>query len=196
MRRLALIAVVAAAAWVTGGTARGQSAPGTAQPASTMGQMMTATATVEKVDLQKHEVTLKSSDGKPFTVQVPENVTRLENVKPGDKVDVGFYESVAVKLRKPGEPPIAERKESFGERTPGALPGAVTGQQITTSAKVVNVDHARSELTIETPTGKTNTIKVTDTQMGPAFKKLKAGDQIDVTYTEAMAISMTPRHHS
>jgi len=203
-RPFLFVAAGALAGWLTTGTAHAQqptgasepNAPGTAQqaPGAMAGQLITSTAKVEKVDLDKHELTLKSENGKPFTVQVPESVTRLENVKPGDKVRASFYESVAVSVQKPGEAKVGEQKEIVGERAPGELPGGATAQQVTTTAKITKLDPAKDELTIETPTGKPNTIKVQDPQVRAQLKDLKVGDKIQTTFTQAMATSVTPQH--
>jgi Cu/Ag efflux protein CusF len=202
------VAAGALAGWVTSGTALAQDpggmpsgSPSEAQPRGTQqqaptamtGQLMTATATVEKVDTAKHEMTLKSDEGKPFTIQVPENVTRLENIKPGDKVRASFYESVAVSLQKPGEARVGEQKETISERAPGELPGGATAERITTTAKISRVDAAKDELTIETPQGKMTTIKVQDPQVRAQMKNLKVGDKIQTTFTTAMATSVTPQ---
>src|SRR6185312_11655038 len=107
----------------TGSTPSG-SQPSAGQPSGAMaGQLITASAKVDKVDLSKRELTLKSDQGKPFTINVPDNVTRLDNVKPGDKVRVSFYESVAVSLQKPGEAQPGATAKTTTRRAPGALPG-------------------------------------------------------------------------
>ena len=196
------IFVVAAVAGWGWGTAHAQDAPavpesgtqGTAQNppgGSAAGQLITASAKVNKVDVAKRELTLQSDDGKPFTINVPESVTRLDNVKPGDQVHISFYESVAVSLQKPGEAMVGEQKRTFNERAAGNLPGGVMGQQVTTTAKITQIDPAKGELSIETPTGKADTIQATDPQLRAELKKLKVGDEIRARYTQAMATSVT-----
>src|SRR5690349_21431048 len=62
-------------------------------------QKISLSATVEKIDHKKRTVTLKNENGNTVTVHVPENVTRLEAVKKGDKVSIDYYESVALMLK-------------------------------------------------------------------------------------------------
>jgi Cu/Ag efflux protein CusF len=204
-RTILFVAAGALAGWMTaavayaqdsGGDTRdtGAANQGTAgQPKGAMaGQLITASAKVDKVDLAKRELTLKSDDGKPFTINVPDDVTRLDNVKPGDKVRVSFYESVAVSLKKPGEAQRGASETTAVGRTPGALPGGGMAQQVTTTAKITNVAPSKDELTIEGPGGKSNTIKVDDPQVQSQLSHLKVGDKIQTTYTQAMATSITP----
>jgi Cu/Ag efflux protein CusF len=182
-----------------------EGAPGAAKPGESdtaqkgtptvmQGQLITATAKVDKVDLDKRELTLKSDTGKPFTINVPENVSRLDNVKAGDKVRLSFYESVAVSLQKPGEAPVGETKKTFEERATGELPGGMVGQQVTTTAKITKIDPAQKELTIEGPGGKANTLQVSKPELRAELKNLKVGDQIKATYTQALATSVSAPH--
>jgi Cu/Ag efflux protein CusF len=201
-RTLLIMAFGTFAAWATAAPAWAQDTTGGApsnnhatgsQPSSAMvGQLITASAKVEKVNPDKRELTLKSDkDDKPFTINVPEGVTRLENVKPGDKLRVSFYESVAVSLAKPGEAQPSMKSSTSTSRTRGTLPGGGVAQQITTNAKITKVAPTKDELTIEGPGGAT-TIKVDDPQVQAQLGRLKVGDRIQTTYTQAMATSITP----
>jgi hypothetical protein len=162
-------------------------------PTTTVGELVTATAKVAKVNLDKHEVTLKADTGESFTVDVPADVSRLKNVKEGDSVKASFYESVAVSLGKPGSAPMGESSRSFEQRAPGNLPGGTSGQQVTTTAKVTKVDPQKDEVTIKSPDGNENTIRVKDDQNRQALRDLKVGDQVQATYTTAMAVSILPK---
>jgi hypothetical protein len=156
------------------------------------GRLMTSSARVVNVDVDKHELTLRGENGKPFTINVPEDVTRLDNVKAGDRLQVSFYESVAVSLAKAGEATPGQEKTTAIERTPGALPGGTMTQQVTTTAKITNIAPSKDELTIEGPKGKANTIKVEDPDVRAQLGRLKVGDKIQTTYTQAWATRVTP----
>lgn len=170
-----------------------QPSAGRRMPGQATGQLITASAKVEKVDAGKRELVLKGEKGKPFTVQVPEKVSRLDNVRPGDTINVAFYESVAVSLQKPGTAAAGETRRSTTERAPGNLPGGAMGEQVTKTAKITNLDKEANEVTIQTPSGEKNTIQISDPQVQSQLKDLKVGDQIRATYTTAMATSVTPK---
>jgi hypothetical protein len=154
------------------------------------GQLMTTSATIAKVDADKRELTLKDEKGKPFTISVPESVSRLDNVKPGDRLQVSFYESVAVSLAKPGTTRGQEQSTAV-ERAPGELPGGAVAQQTTTTAKITSITPSKDELTIEGPGGRENTIKVNDAQVRSQLGHLKVGDKVRATYTLATATRVT-----
>jgi Cu/Ag efflux protein CusF len=215
------LALGALAVWVTAGTAWAQAPQGQGQeigqgaapqgqpmgqdqdqqmgqprqapPSQVTGQLISATATVEKVDAGKREVTLKGSDNTPVIVQVPENVQNLKNIKPGDQVNIDYYQSLALSLKKPGTGSTGVSTESFRQPSSGALPGGMQGQQITATAKIAKIDPSKDSVTIRSPSGEMDTINVSDPQARAELKKLKPGDAIQLTYTEAMAISMKPK---
>lgn len=164
-------------------------------PSQSMSQKMSASATVEKVDIKKRELSLKDEQGNTFMVEVPESVSRFENIKKGDKVDIDYYESVALSLKKPekGEKPSASETMISG-RAAGNLPGGMMGRKITATAMVTKVDVANNKVSIKAPDGKMDTITVSDPGLQSDLGKLKKGDRINATYTEAMAITVSPKN--
>jgi hypothetical protein len=180
------------ATWMTTATALAE-APDAQQPTTaSAGRLINTSAKIVKVDADKRELTLKDDSDKPFTINVPESISRLDNVKPGDRLQVSFYESVAVSLAKPGTATVGKEETTAVGRTPGALPGGTVAQQTTTTAKITNITPSKDELTIEGPGGKDNTIKVDDPQLRSQLGQLKVGDKIRTTYTQAMATRVTP----
>src|SRR6185369_14182600 len=65
-------------------------------------QMTHETVTVTAIDRPKRQVTLKNSDGESKVVDVPKEVRAYETLKVGDKIDIDYYESLAVKLAPKG----------------------------------------------------------------------------------------------
>jgi hypothetical protein len=168
---------------------------GRPQPRSTLQQVSrvtTVSAEVQGVDLENHELTLKGPRGDVFTVDVSPENTRIEALKPGDQVHVRYSEAVAVELRVPGQPPSVTTQE-FSKRSSGSMPGGVTGRKITATGEIVSVDAERNEFTIKTPSGTSETIAVDDPQNQARLRSLKPGDRLQLTYTSAIALSVTPR---
>lgn len=167
--------------------------PSTGQmPSSTVGEIMTASATVQKVDVKKRDVSLKDAQGNEFVVNVPEDVTRLENVKKGDKVTVTYKQSLALSLKKGGA--MTPSETQMAERQAGNLPGGGAGRQITASVKVMKVDPEANKITVKDADGKTDTINVSDPQLQSQMKEIKPGDRIQATYTQAVAMSVQPKN--
>jgi hypothetical protein len=160
-------------------------------PAKVMAAQVSATATVEQVDVEDRELTLRTAQGNKIKVTVPENITNLDQVKKGDKVAVEYFTSVALALKPdPSAKPRAEVTEVV-ERTPGPLPGGVVARRISEAVEVVKVD--KNRVTVRLPTGDEDTIEVKDPEMQSAVMKLEKGDKIVITYNEAVALAIAPQ---
>jgi hypothetical protein len=168
-----------------------------ASPASTGEHVMsamvgsdtvTAKATVVKVDLKNRIVTLKEEDGTVEDVAVGEEVKNLPQIKAGDIVRVKYFESLAYTVRKPGgAAPAITVSEGVAAAKPGAKPGAVGAREVTVTATIMVIDAVHNTVTLKGPDG--NLFKVL-AQHPERLSVVNVGDQIDITYTQAVAISV------
>jgi Cu/Ag efflux protein CusF len=164
--------------------------PAAAQPmGGTIGQdVSTVTAEVEKIDLKKRLVTLRGPDGKKVTVHVGEEARNLAQVKKGDRVKVAYYESVAYQVRKPGEAtPGVSVAASAARAQPGAQPGGIAGSVTTVTSTIQAIDPRKPSVTLQGPDGDLVTIKVRDPKK---LENVKVGDLVEISYSEAVAISV------
>jgi len=149
---------------------------------------VTATATVQAIDLEKRVVTLKGPKGNVFDLKVGPEARNLPQLKVGDEVTVKYYESLAFKVMKAGTAPSGAMVTEATERTkPGEKPGGAVGQRVTITATVEAIDQKTPTVTLKGPEGKSTTIKVKDRKN---LVNVKVGDDVVITYTEAMAISV------
>ena len=153
--------------------------------------LVTATATVDSVDLEKRELTLKGDGGHPVTLTVDQRVKRLNEIKPGDTVTANYYASAASEFRSPTESerakPVVLLEETV-KVVKEADPAGVALRKYRVVATVEGVDRASSALTLKGPGGKYHTVRVKDANK---LTELRLGDAIVVDYTEAFAISVT-----
>lgn len=161
----------------------------TSAPTAMMAEKMSASATVKKVDTGKRKLVLQDQQGEEFTVKVDESVKNFDAIKKGDKVQLDYFESVSLGLKKaaPGEKPSATETVAAA-RDAGKLPGGIVARQITANVMVQKVDTTEHKLTIKGPQGNMHTIHVTDPSMQAELGKLKQGDMVRATFTEAVAI--------
>ena len=152
-------------------------------------QTLTLTATITAVNAATREITLKGPQGRELTVVAGPEVRNFAQLKVGDSVEAQYVESLVLELKKGGGKPV-ERTQKAGGATakPGAMPGAIAGQQVTVVGDVINVDAATQTVTVRGPK-RTLDLKVADPEQ---FKLIAKGDQIEATYTEAAAVSVTP----
>jgi hypothetical protein len=154
------------------------------------GELTTITATVESVDLDKREVTLKGPLGNTVTVKADKSVKRLDEIKAGDTVRATYYQSVVAALREP----TAEEKanplvvEEGAARTPETeAPGAGVALRVKAVATIESIDRSAQTITVKGPRGKTVTAKV---QNPENLEKMEVGKTIVIAYTEALALTL------
>lgn len=174
---------------ISGPVFAGEKAPATEKPLSVKKeQVVTATATVEAIDLQKRVVTLKGQKGNVFDVTVGEQARNLPQVKVGDLVEVKYYESIALRLVKPGEGVAGvQETETLARAKKGAKPGGIAARQATLTATITAIDKEKHMVTLKGPQGKSVTVKAENPKN---LAKVKVGDEVEITYTEALAISV------
>lgn len=151
--------------------------------------VVTASAKVEAVDKANRTVTLKLPRGDSRTVTVGPEVKSFDRIKAGDTVKVEYLEALTVELKKGGKAVVGKTETSAMDKSrPGEKPGAVAQRTVTLVGDVVNVDAAKQIVTVK---GKERQVdlQVRDPEQ---LKLVQKGDQVQATYTEAVAIALEP----
>ena len=170
---------------VTGGTAVA-SEPGKAAIARTI----KVTAQVVSIEKATRTLTLKGPDGKTVDVVADEQVKNFDQIKVGDFVVVQIVQALALELMKTkGGGEAVGATGGVATAKPGERPGAIAAREITAIAKVTAVDPKGKTISLRGPRG--NTVKL-NVQNPDQFKAVKVGDEVQVTYTEAAAVSVEP----
>jgi Cu/Ag efflux protein CusF len=166
-------------------------APVGAPPSGTVSaQTITATATVEKIDQATRRVTLRLADGTSTTLKVGPEAKNLAQVKPGDQVVVDYHESLAYEVKRAGEAtPGASLGAASVRAEPGAKPGGLEAQQLTVTSTIEAIDTEAGTVTLKSAEGESVTTKVSDPEK---LKLVRVGDLVELTYTEAVALSVEP----
>jgi len=150
-------------------------------------RVTTVKATVEAIDLQNRVVTLKGPKGKVFDLKVGERVKNLPQVKVGDEVVVKYYESIALTVMSPGPGEGVKTSEAVVAAKPGERPAGAVARQVTVTATVQDISPKKTYVTLKGPEGKTVDVRVRDPKN---LENVKVGDQVIITYTEGLAISV------
>ncbi|MGZ8273112.1 MAG: hypothetical protein ACXWUM_04295 [Burkholderiaceae bacterium] len=155
----------------------------------TLAEAVQVAATVQAIDKAKRLVTLKGPEGNTFTVQAGPEVRNFDQIKVGDQVLARYVEALTLELKK-GTGGIRERveRENTVAAKPGERPGIAAGRQITAIADVVAVDAAKQTVRLR-GVERTIDLKVRDPKQ---LALVKVGDQVEATFTEAVALSVEP----
>jgi hypothetical protein len=159
-----------------------------AQSKTIQGDTVSTTVTVEAIEQSTRTITVKDADGIYETIQAPPEMKRFSELKVGDKITARYYENVVVRLKKPGEAAV-DVDSAAATRGQGKTPAATLAAQRTITATVTAMDPKTSSVTVKGPNGYVYSRKVADKK---AFGQLKVGDQLEMTWTEALLISVDP----
>jgi hypothetical protein len=146
--------------------------------------VVSASATIQKIDKAGRKLALQDPNGQTFDLKAGPDVD-FSQLHVGDRVNATYFEEVAVAINKHAEAaPRAAVKV--------VQRGGVTAKQATVTAKIVAVDAANDTVTVRGVDGRRHTLQVSDPQLQAQLASVKAGDNVDVTYTQAVAIAVEP----
>jgi Cu/Ag efflux protein CusF len=133
-------------------------------------------------------ITLRGSDGNETTFRVDDQVKNLPQVRKGDMVTAVYRRALAFRLQKPGEKGHGTKSASgIATARPGEKPAAVGAEAHQTTTTITKIDRKANEVTLRGPKGRSMTVAVEDPTV---LDRVKKGDKVEVTYTEAVAVSV------
>ena len=147
----------------------------------------TVNATITAIDKATRVVTLRGQQGDAIIVKAGEEVKRFNDLKVGDKISATYSESIAWSVRPAGQPAPPTETQTITRRQGG--PGGTATSQQTISVTVEAIDQAVPSVTVKGPQGGTQTFKVSNAKN---LEKLKVGDKVDISYTQALLIRVNP----
>ena len=147
-------------------------------------------AQVVGLDKATRTLTLKGPKGNVVDIVAGDEVKNFDQIKLGDLVVARYVEALTLELKKTkvAAGDVAVREEA-AKAKPGERPAVAGGRQITVIANVTAVDPAKKTITLKGPRGNEVALHV---QNPDQFKVVKKGDQVEVTYTEALALAVEP----
>ena len=191
MRNVATIAgfAIACALGTIANAQTGAVVAGTAPGAAGVAKVVKVTGTITAIDTATRDVTLKGPQGNLVTVTAGPDVKNFAQMKVGDQVDVEYIEALTLELKKGGGLVVkrTESKDAVGAK-PGEKPAGAAGREVKIVADVVAVDPATQTVTLKGPQ-RTVDLRIPDPEQ---FKRVAKGDQVEATYTQAMAVVVSP----
>jgi hypothetical protein len=153
-------------------------------------QAVKISAQVISIEKKTRTLTLKGPKGNVVDIVAGDKVKNFDQIKLGDMVVVRYVQALTLELKKAASASSDVTIVEEAKRAkPGDRPGVAGGLQVSALAEVIAVDPKASTITIKGPKGNEVTLNVLNPDQ---FKVVKKGDQIEVTYTEALALSVEP----
>jgi hypothetical protein len=149
------------------------------------GEEKTVSATVEAIDASNRSVTVKKADGTYDSFYVPSGIKRFDTLKIGDTVKARYYENVVLTVKRPGEASTDTSKAAVTRASD--RPAGTAAHQRVITATITQIDMKVPSITFTGPNNWKYSTRVEDKV---ALSKVKVGDKVDITWTEAMILSL------
>ncbi len=177
-----------AAALLLPGSAPAEHHEKAAEGVMMMGEKVNLTGKVISIDAATRTVVVEGEQGRQVSIVAPKDAPNFDQIAVGDPVTATYVESIALAIApvadaEPGVSGVA----AVSSAPPGATPAAAMAEQIELRAVVKAVDPKTRSVTLDVPAGGERTLKVGE---GIDLEKVKVGEQVSVTLTRALAISI------
>jgi hypothetical protein len=160
-------------------------------------QTTTMNGVVETVDPVARELLLRGAGGAQsgalLTMVVGPQVQRLNQIRSGDQVTVTYYQALAAQVvnvfsptSQPFEGVTVDRRETAGR--PGGLVTRVRRGRVVITAVYPSIN----TVSFVGPNNMTRTVTATNPQVQSLIRNLRVGEQVDIVYEEALAVSVEP----
>jgi type IV pilus biogenesis protein CpaD/CtpE len=160
-------------------------------------QTTTINAVVETVDPVTRQILLRGDGGSQagalVTMVVSPLVQRLNEIHSGDHVIATYYQALAaqvVNVTSPDNPPFAG--VAVGRNDTAARPGGEVTRVRQGRVTITAIDPANGTVSFVGPGGIVRTVAPKNPDVQAFVRRLRVGEQVDIVYEEALAISIVP----
>lgn len=156
-----------------------------AQTKTIPGKMETLTVTVDAIDVTNRQVTVLKPDKTHEVLYVPATMKRFDTLKVGEKITARYYENIVLQVKPQGAKDVDSAQAAITRGAVGT--GGTAAHQRTITATITNIDMNVPSITFKGPRDWVYSTRVNDKE---ALSKVKAGDKVDITWTEALIVSL------
>ena len=156
-----------------------------------LSEVQEISATVTAVDYSQRRVAVRGPQGNEFSLDVGPDVRNLAQVQVGDTIRLSYEQAYVATLTDADEVSssvpvtIGAARAELGER-----PGAAVGQEVTATVRIESVGPDGETVTFTGPAGRLEAIKIRRDEARTFARRLRPGDIVEITYTEAIAIQV------
>jgi Cu/Ag efflux protein CusF len=156
------------------------------KPSFSASQTVTLSATVEAIDMQTRQVTLRTEDGQTQTITVSEEARNLGQVEPGDVVTAEFVQELDIQVfADDGSELGSEAIAAAGRAEEGAMPGAMAIESQVLTARVAEINLDSNTFKLQWPD---DSVEEFVAQNPDNLRRAEVGDIVVISYTEAVGI--------
>src|SRR5262249_18598624 len=154
-----------------------------------------ATATVLVAEPVTRLLKLQTEQGATTWLRAGPEVRNFNQIKVGDKVTVTYNIAIAAQVKPKGATPIPQQMAVDAYRSvPGERPAGGVSTLTVETVTIQAVDTKASTVTFMRQDGTVDTAQVQSSEGRTFIAGLHSGDEVDVAFTEALAISVDAPH--
>ena len=160
------------------------------RPSFHASQSMTVRATVEAIDHETREVTLRMPEGDAVSFVASEEARNLGQVAVGDVVNAEYVESLSIEVvANEGFEPESGEMQAMARTKEGEMPGvaAIDTQIATATVEAINIE--ANTFKLRGPDGKVQEYVARNPEN---LKRAKVGDLVIFTVTTSVSIVVEP----
>jgi hypothetical protein len=156
------------------------------KPYLEMSQSTVMTGTVIAIDKKTREVKLRNEAGDTLTVVAGSQVKNFSKIRVKDVVKLNIKEQATIEIATSPEMPDTT-EVSVTSAQPGEEPHGTVKTRTRWTASIVAIDKATSTVTLK---GQDDNTFTATAKHKDTLDKVKVGDLVEITYTQALAISL------
>lgn len=148
----------------------------------------TLTATVQRIDAQTRELTLKGEDGAETTLKASSEVRNLDKVKAGDKVSVTLDQTLTLWILAQDQvaPELSVGADVYRAQ-PGEKPGGLMTADVSGVATVEKIAADKKSVTLKGPRGNLVKLAVQDPRN---LDGVAVGTRVGFAYSETLGVDV------
>jgi hypothetical protein len=155
--------------------------------------LQTASAKVETVEPVTRLIALRTPAGERLWVTAAPEVRNFAQIRVGDTVTVQYYKAIAAQVKPKGTADSAAQNSlATYSAAPGARPAGAIGHTVVETVKIQSVDTSANTVTFQRADGTVHSVTVASPEGQTFIRGLRSGDDVDVAYSEAVAVAVQP----
>jgi hypothetical protein len=151
-------------------------------------QTVMLTATVDAINHETREVTLRGPEGRTLDIVASEDARNLGQVKVGDVLNIEYEQGMSIEVfAADGAEAGAGQLTVAGRSEEGEMPALAAIDALVVTAIVEEINLEANTFKLKGPSG---LVKEFEARNPENLKKASVGDLVVITYTEAIAMSV------
>jgi VWFA-related protein len=152
-------------------------------------RVIKTSATVERIDPKKRDITILLQNGKDETLRMEEGIPNVDDIRPGEKLTVGFTEAIIVRIDKKNG--TEKPSSSAGLVAEGVASNTDSLDSSVVRAKILAIDATDRLVSLDTePSGENKTLRLSNAVN--TLDELRVGETVEALVIAPRVVEFVP----